>query len=110
MSQLNNQTYEALDKAENMIIGVLRNHALIDTVIEEEITDGINELREDSSLVNDTPLLTEDEQDILNAYLEDGDIMTAMGNSDFFEIYKKLVGNNRSTKYCDENGMSRVFS
>ena len=109
MSQLNNQTYEALDKAENMIIGVLRRHALIDTVIEEEITDGINELREDSSLANDTPLLTEDEQDILNAYLENGDIMTAMGNSDFFDIYKKLVGNNRSTKYCDENGTPRVF-
>lgn len=37
-------------------------------------------------------ILSDEDIDTLNSYLENGDIKTAFGNSDFIKIYKKIVG------------------
>lgn len=37
-------------------------------------------------------LLSEDDAETFNAYLEDNDIPAAFGNSDFVRIYKRIVG------------------
>ena len=37
-------------------------------------------------------LLSDEDIDTFNAYLEDNDIPTAFGNSDWMTIYKKIVG------------------
>ena len=46
-----------------------------------------------------TNILSDKEIDIFNAYLEDNDLPTAFRNTDFVNIYKKIVGNtSRSDK------------
>lgn len=46
-----------------------------------------------------TNILSDEEIDIFNAYLEKNDLPTAFGNTDFVNIYKKIVGNtSRSNK------------
>ena len=46
-----------------------------------------------------TNILSDEEIDIFNAYLEENDLPTAFGNTDFVNIYKKTVGNtSRSNK------------
>lgn len=40
-----------------------------------------------------TNILSDEEIDIFNAYLEDNDLPTAFCNTDFVNIYKKIVGN-----------------
>lgn len=44
-------------------------------------------------------LLSEDDIETFNAYLEDNDLPTAFGNSDFVRIYKRIVGD---SKYGDK--------
>lgn len=44
-------------------------------------------------------LLSEDDIETFNAYLEDNDLPTAFGNSDFVRIYKRIVGD---LKYSDK--------
>ena len=44
-------------------------------------------------------LLSEDDIETFNAYLEDNDMPTAFGNSDFVRIYKRIVGD---LKYSDK--------
>ena len=44
-------------------------------------------------------LLSEDDIETFNAYLEDNDLPTAFGNSDFVRIYKRIVGD---SKYSDK--------
>lgn len=44
-------------------------------------------------------LLSEDDIKTFNAYLEDNDMPTAFGNSDFVRIYKRIVGD---LKYSDK--------
>ena len=46
-------------------------------------------------------VLTDDEIDVFNAYLEDGDMKTVFKNTDWLNIYKKIVGN-RGLARCDE--------
>ena len=43
-------------------------------------------------------ILSDKEIETFNAYLEDGNIPTACGNSDWNEVYHKIVGNNTSAK------------
>lgn len=46
-----------------------------------------------------TNILSDEEIDTFNAYLEDNDLPTAFRNTDFVNIYKKIVGNtSRSDK------------
>lgn len=40
-------------------------------------------------------LLSEDDIETFNAYLEDNDLPTAFGNSDFVRIYKRIVGDSK---------------
>lgn len=40
-------------------------------------------------------LLSEDDIETFNAYLEDNDLPTAFGNSDFVRIYKRIVGESK---------------
>lgn len=51
-------------------------------------------------------VLSKDEADIFNAYLE-GDIKIAFRNTDWNHIYKKIVGNNSSkfAEKCMEDGL-----
>lgn len=42
-------------------------------------------------------LLSEDDIETFNAYLEDNDLPTAFGNSDFVQIYKRIVGDSKSS-------------
>ena len=44
-------------------------------------------------------VLSEDDIETFNAYLEDNDLPTAFGNSDFVRIYKRIVGD---SKYGDK--------
>lgn len=43
-------------------------------------------------------LLSEEDVETFNKYLEDNDLPTAFGNSDFVQIYKRIVGD---LKYSD---------
>lgn len=46
-----------------------------------------------------TNILSDEEIDTFNAYLEENDLPTAFHNTDFVNIYKKIVGNtSRSNK------------
>ncbi|WP_155961857.1 hypothetical protein [Dorea sp. AGR2135] len=40
-----------------------------------------------------TSILSDEEIDTFNAYLEENDLPTAFCNTDFVNIYKKIVGN-----------------
>ena len=42
-------------------------------------------------------LLSEDDIETFNAYLEDNDLPTAFGNSDFVRIYKRIVGDSKGS-------------
>lgn len=42
-------------------------------------------------------LLSEEDVETFNRYLEDNDLPTAFGNSDFVQIYKKIVGNSKES-------------
>lgn len=63
-------------------------------------------LQFDSVCENKTCILSKDESDTFNAYLE-GDIKTAFGNTDWNHIYRKIVGDNSSefAEKCMENGL-----
>nr|DAH71474.1 MAG TPA: hypothetical protein [Caudoviricetes sp.] len=53
---------------------------------------------------DETCVLSKDESDTFNAYLE-GDIKIAFGNTDWNHIYRKIVGNNSSEfaeKYMED--------
>lgn len=43
-------------------------------------------------------VLSDDDIDTFNAYLEDNDIPTAFGNSDWRNIYNKIVGHRKTEK------------
>ena len=53
---------------------------------------------------NKTCVLSKDEADTFNSYIE-GDIRTAFGNTDWNHIYRKIVGDNSSefAEKCMEN-------
>lgn len=51
---------------------------------------------EDCKLLNRKPILTEEEINCFNSYLEDAKMDVAFGNSDWNKIYNKIVGNNIS--------------
>lgn len=63
-------------------------------------------LQFDSVCKDKTCVLSKDESDIFNAYLE-GDMEIAFGNTDWNHIYRKIVGNNSSefAEKCMENGL-----
>lgn len=52
-------------------------------------------------------LLSKNETDVLNEYLESNDIATACGNTDFCKIYNKIVGDNVSEKIKELMNKSR---
>ena len=66
----------------------------------------LNILQFDSICKDKTCVLSKDESDIFNAYLE-GDMEIAFGNTDWNHIYRKIVGNNSSefAEKCMENGL-----
>lgn len=43
-------------------------------------------------------ILSKEDIDTFNSYIENNDMPTAFGNSDFSNIYRKIVGNSRSEK------------
>ena len=51
---------------------------------------------ENCKLLERKPVLTKEEADCFNAYLEDAEMDIAFGNSDWNEIYQKIVGSNVS--------------
>ena len=61
-------------------------------------------LQFDSVCENKPCVLSKDESDTFNAYIE-GDIKTAFGNTDWNHIYRKIVGDNSSefAEKCMEN-------
>ncbi len=63
-------------------------------------------LQFDSVCKDKTCVLSKDESDTFNAYLE-GDVKIAFGNTDWNHIYRKIVGNNSSefAEKCMENGL-----
>ena len=46
-------------------------------------------------------VLSNEDVDVLNSYLETNDMSTAFGNSDFLRVYKKIVGSYGET-HCSE--------
>lgn len=68
--------------------------------------DSIVEMKKVKDISDDkTCVLSKDEADIFNAYLED-DIRIAFKNTDWNHIYRKIVGDNSSefAEKCMENG------
>mgnify|MGYP006918540477 FL=1 len=63
-------------------------------------------LQLDSVCKDKTCVLSKDESDTFNAYLE-GDMKIAFGNTDWNHIYRKIVGNNSSefAEKCMEKGL-----
>lgn len=60
---------------------------------------GIIECRNKIGLgIDGVHILSDDEIDTFNAYLEKDDIPTAFGNTDWNRIYNKIVGKRRSKK------------
>lgn len=49
----------------------------------------------------DKSTLTDEEIDIFNAYIKDNDMPTAFGNSDWCNVYDKIVGDKKS-EYAEE--------
>lgn len=71
------------------------------------LLDDIIEMKKVKNVSDDkTCILSKDEADIFNAYLED-DIRIAFKNTDWNHIYRKIVGNNSSefAEKCMENGL-----
>lgn len=71
------------------------------------LLDDIIEMKKVKNVSDDkTFILSKDEADIFNAYLED-DIRIAFKNTDWNHIYRKIVGNNSSefAEKCMENGL-----
>lgn len=69
--------------------------------------DSIVEMKKVKDISDDKIcVLSKDEADIFNAYLED-DIRIAFKNTDWNHIYRKIVGNNSSgfAEKCMENGL-----
>lgn len=69
--------------------------------------DSIVEMKKVNDISDDkTCILSKDEADTFNAYLED-DIRIAFKNIDWNHIYRKIVGNNSSefAEKCMENGL-----
>lgn len=63
-------------------------------------------LQFESVCENKACILSKDEADTFNAYIE-GDIKTAFGNTDWNHIYRKIVGDNSSefAEKCMGNGL-----
>lgn len=43
-------------------------------------------------------VLSKEDIDVLNSYMEDGDLPVAFGNSDFADIYRKIVGQGKESE------------
>lgn len=43
-------------------------------------------------------VLSKEDIDVLNRYMEDGDLPVAFGNSDFADIYRKIVGQGKESE------------
>ena len=73
------------DEVKNIILTALEYY---------RVHEGINKL--DTHIKNyDKGLLSEDDIETFNVYLEDNDLPTAFGNSDFVRIYKRIVGDSK---------------
>ena len=86
---------------DNAINALLCMKKLKTEIAEIELLLQFNSISEDKTCV-----LSKDEADTFNAYLE-GDMKIAFGNTDWNHIYRKIVGNNLSefAEKCMENGL-----
>lgn len=58
----------------------------------ESQSDGYSHIMRICDAMREECVLSDEDIHTFNAYLEDNDMPTAFGNSDFVRIYKKIVG------------------